>query len=400
MKGAAVIAVMLVVLSAFAISAAYSSQGEMGDVDDPEMVLGTAEKPYRALTGSELDFTVGVNKSAFREYAKVLVEIGMRTSGSDFDQSQRLIDQISGEPVPEEAFCGGNKVEASIEKGADSSDEVYAIRITFGDSVGDWMYIVKVTVDDYERIGDRMHGPVEQTYCFGAHVSASESFSRTVRLSSSPSSYVALDPQSLVLPCGDPMTPAYMFVETGEGVYERDGYDFYAVGLPEGIGVKLGGEIAGKISERATEASLEGEFDVYAIEKEGVRDVNHGRFGYEMRLPEGGFAYSVNGGEFHTYLHQEYCTASDTDTVSITFRDMDDTEGTYAATCTVEGSKVALPVTVSQGGGSTELQCSTLDGHAGILQIQISKGLCTAIVHVLIVKPPVNAGLAPSVSAT
>ncbi len=396
MKITAAATVAILIVSAFAMCVPFT-QGGTGDAGDPEMIAGTGELPYVVLAGSSQSFSFGINKSAFRDISKVRIEIGR---GTQFVSYGTLLDNISNPAVPAgtEVVCRDSGAESTAKLAVlDDSEGVYSLNLSIGSVPHVWKYVIKVTIHDYEIVGGRAQGPVEQTYYFGAHIKSADSFSRTVVLSSDPSQYDSgSSVSSIDLFYADPISPAFCFVGSGSG-YDRSGYDFYAAGLPDGLGMKLSGEISGKLSERGMSGPLEGTFRVYAAEKTGVRNVVCGEFGYSLVLPEGGFTYSINGSADIPFMQQGYVSVLTTESFTVTLKSADTGSQEYSAVYTAGDSKTGIPVT----GNKIEFDAAELlDGQTGIMQLEIRRGQCTALIHILVIGPVVNSGLAPCITSS
>ncbi len=385
-KAFVAIAVLAMLAAAVVAAAPFISQGETGDADHPEMIIGSEGSPYKILTGKSYSFSFGVNKYAFRSYAEVKMEVALGPSASTYTPV------TIGGPV---ILLGGNGIGIR----STPSEGIYTLNVDVGDSAGTWTYILKVTVNDKQYIDGEEQGPVTQTYHFKACIQAVDTFTGTVELSTDPDTFTAADPQALTIPCGDPTVPLYAFVKLGDGTYVKDGYDFYAIGLPDGIGMMLAGEIAGKLAKYFLKNPLDGEFDVYAVDKDGARNVGHGAFPYHISLPDGGFLYGINGGELIPYSEQGYLVMKQTAHVRIDLEDADDEDLEYSVTCTVGGEKIQVAVTPVSGGGYAEIESGVFDGHTGIAQVEVHRGDCAAMIHVLCVGPVTSSGLMPSVSA-
>ncbi len=216
---------------------------------------------------------------------------------------------------------------------------------------------------------------------------------------------------------------AIAYVKIGDSKLDYNDYDFYAIGLPEGIYMKSTGEIAGKLKSdvqliefdtETPEATTNKTFKVYAVNKTSEsKTILVGEFGYEVVLDTSSFMYQItsNGvtGEKVTYDVVGYAAIKNTDGLTI---GIFDSEGnavvaanynkytmTYYASDSATGPTSLSGSNVFTIAGQNGNTPGALESDSGIVQINITDGKYTAIIHVMVVGPVVHSGLAPAVTS-
>lgn len=173
---------------------------------------------------------------------------------------------------------------------------------------------------------------------------------------------------------------------TVPGYPNNSNFDFYAKGLPSGIAMKLDGQIAGKVSASVTPVEKQS-FSVYAVNKQTGVGIYLGDFKYSV-VNGDGFEYTVDETTY-TSSQAGYLVMLNTETKEISLSE----EG---VTATITKGSEKTPVTVT----NNKITISGLGDYTGIIQVQMTKGTNTAILHVMVVGPLVHSGLLPTATSS
>ncbi len=375
---------VVILLAPMCMPASSSGNGD-GGVGNPEMILGTSDTPYIAVFNSYIPITVGINKNAFRDHSTVCIEVGYVENGSFV--SYGFIKDTQG---PHIIACEDGNTAAYSRGNNDETIGAYCLSFHLGQSDGEWRYVIRVTVEDWEIVDGVDQAHVSQQYHFCAYIRAVESFNDGIYLSENPSQYVPLGEQGIQIGFDEDMTALYAYVNTG-GTYIRDAYDFYAVGLPDGIGMKLDGSISGKLAESLMDGDSTKNFTIYAIGETDVNTIEKTNFTCQFMFPEDFFKYSVGSNTWNC-TQRGHCAIANGDdlVIHVQAEDVNEVYAEYGNDDTrVDGIS-----------GTIIIEASALKNLSGIFQVHIMNGSCSATLHVMEVGPLVHSGLSPAVTSS
>ena len=219
----------------------------------------------------------------------------------------------------------------------------------------------------------------------------------------------------------DEVVDAYVFVQlvadsTGgaaDGEYIWADYDFYAVGLPLGVAMKLDGEISGKVAASVSTNSTPKDFTVFAVDKNSGHGIYSGEFKYCVLPADDSFQYIIddeNADEpvSYSWATPGYKVVKNDEEFTVTVQNPDGTAATDDISVWISLDDNDLKNIDEVEGATFEdgvitIGDKVLNDYTGIIQIQIVKATdtanYTAIIHVLVVGPVVHSGLMPAVTS-
>jgi|GEM_PF-4045662 len=267
------IAIAVIMIASAMPLYSHGAEGATGDSDDPDMILW-AGNTYRdsddrrnVYTMSEDETVyVSLNLELFNDtsvtatasYYRYAAYNNNRTNG-DWDSTENETT-ILGDGA-ENPSCNGSILFEEM----DSDGGLYKIVFKNKAPGNAGKYLIKIKFTVTETYGE---ASLSQDYYFGANVIYDITDGSTTL-----SSYVCLTDESepaedstfytsLSFNHEDDVGPLYACVQLEDGSYVRDGYYYYAVGLPDGVNMKLNGVIEGHIAGYITSDT---EFTIYAI---------------------------------------------------------------------------------------------------------------------------------------
>ncbi len=398
-KAAAVLMAMLMV-SASVLCVSNDSRGA-GTYDSPVMISGDNDE-YRVLNvddSSNVSMTsyFSINWNSFLN-PKVTIQSWTCDSLADFigsDPDESSMVTLMSSNVSASGCDYGNNISASVSavSGSSGFNGVYAITLTASDAADLCYYKIKVIVE--ENVGSVRDS---QSYYYGIHMKAVTGELYSVMVQDADGDYK----NSITF---DRDTPYQAAVKIAEESFDSDGYYFYAIGLPNGINMRLDGIIEGKTAGYLV--ATEGDATIYAINKYDLSEVHSGALHYVL-LPSDSFEYLISGAVSQTVscFDEGYATIGNTQTLTFNIIELNGNtfdKSRYAAKLVLNDA-TGVSLEVSDSGAIVLNSDLALQDYTGIVQMHISKSVSgqsdlETTIHIMVVGPVVHTGLSPSITS-
>ncbi len=393
---AAVLVALLMVSTSF-VCASCDSQGA-GTSDSPVFISGTEEE-YRVLNADDSDKTSMTAYFSFTWISflnpKVTIQSWTCDTLDEFngdDPSESSIVTLMADNVSATGRACSHGISASVSpvSGDSGSNGVYAVTLTASAAADLCYYKIKVIVE--ENVGSVKD---VQSYYYGIHMKAVTGELYSVMVQDTDGEYK----NTIWFKHNTPYQSA---VKTGDETFDSDSYFFYAVGLPDGINMRLNGIIEGKPAGYTIE-TVEGDATLYAVNKSDLSEVNIGSLHFVV-LPKDSFEYAIGDGSQRISCFDDgYAAIGNTQMLKITITELNGNvfdKSRYSAKL-ILGDIAGVPVDISDAGVMLLNTDGALQDYTGIVQLHISKssddGDLDTKLHVMVVGPVVHSGLSPSV---
>ena len=389
---------------------------EDGSPLSPVVIAGSNGRPYElAAGGEEMTTYIGFNKLAFTEDLEPRIKI--TTARNDGSGQHILIDETVNPHIvtPQCGYGEGSRV--SVTMGL-SNENIGLYSLTFK---SDWtvnteaamVYDFRISVTCTVRTGEGISAQTmmkTQDFLYRAYITVVDAPSRSVSFSSSPESA-----SSPFLICttflGEDMEPVYAYADG-----DRLHHDFYAVGLPDGLNMKLNGEISGKPAGYLQTGTYH--VDVYAVSDQSGFSYRTDYYGYPVtgsdpramnrstldiiiEAPADSFKYSIGDEDPVSYSDAGFVAIKNDETLDVSILNIG-AEGEYKAYLTYDGEQKEVEISgwsLTIGENDT-----SFTGMSGIVRLTITETVgtktYTASIHVMLVGPLVHSGLAPAVTSS
>ena len=412
---AATLVALLTIVPAL-LAAPPAIADEDGSPLSPVVIAGSNGRPYElAAGGEELTTYIGFNKLAFTEDLEPRIKI--TTARNDGSGQHVLIDETVNPHVvtPQCGYGEGSKV--SVTMGLSDEDiGLYSLTFKSDGTVNTeaaMVYDFRISVTCTVRTGEGSSAQTlvkTQDFLYRAYIAVVDSPSRSVSFSSSSESAT-----STFLVCsaylGEDMEPVYAYADG-----DRLHHDFYAVGLPDGLNMKLDGEISGKPAGYMSTGTYH--VDVYAVSDQSGFSYRNDYYGYpvtgsdprainrstldiEIEIPADAFEYIIGDENPVPYADVGFVAIKDDDALDVSILNIG-TEGEFKAYLTYGGE--LKEVEISEGNLTVGEGDTSFAGMSGIVRLTITETVgtrvYTASIHIMIVGPVVHSGLAPTVTSS